>query len=134
MRGNLNRGPRRTKIVLCRPRQSKHRPRQPISSVMQAVQGLLPTAKAAVHLHILTDVPVSTCEKLLCGQRAESAETLIAFLRSEIGREVLVALMGEARPAWFTRYQRQLDVNAARRQLAETQAMIERLQNEASEA
>jgi hypothetical protein len=100
---------------------------------MQAVQGALPGNKAAQHLHILTDVPVSTCEKLLSGQRGESADTLIAFLRSDLGRDVLFALMGDARPAWFVRYRKQLDVNAARRQLAESQRAIERLQQEAAD-
>ncbi|MBR0700150.1 hypothetical protein JQ599_09585 [Bradyrhizobium diazoefficiens] len=100
---------------------------------MQKVKSLLPAAKAAQHLHILTDQPLSTCEKLLCGQRAENAETLIALLRSDLGREVLFALMGDARPAWFTRYRKQLDVNAARRQLEESRRAIERLQREASE-
>jgi hypothetical protein len=70
---------------------------------------------------------------MLCGQRAESAETLIALLRSDLGRDVLFALMGDASPDWFTRYRKQLDVNAARRQLAESQRLIERLQQEASE-
>ncbi|MDN3278814.1 hypothetical protein QWJ07_31445 [Frankia sp. RB7] len=100
---------------------------------MRAVQGLLPAVKAAQHLHILTDVPVSTCEKLLSGQRGESAETLIALLQSDLGREVLFALMGEARPAWFTRYRKQLDVNAARRQLEESRRVIEQLQKEAAD-
>ncbi|MFT4115452.1 hypothetical protein [Bradyrhizobium sp.] len=100
---------------------------------MQAVQDKLPKAKPAQHLNILTDVPISTCEKLLAGQRGESAETLIAFLRSDLGRDVLFALMGDARPAWFVRYCKQLDVNAARRQLAESQRLIEQLQREASE-
>jgi hypothetical protein len=93
----------------------------------------LPANKAAQHLNILTDIPVSTCEKLLSGQRGESAETLIALLRSDLGRDVLFALMGDASPDWFTRYRKQLDVNAARRQLAESQRLIERLQQEASE-
>lgn len=100
---------------------------------MQAVAALLPKAKPAHHLHILTDVPISTCEKLLCGQRGEGAETLIALLRSDLGRDVLFALMGDACPPWFTRYRKQLDVNAVRRQLAESQRLIERLQQEASD-
>ncbi|MCK1407633.1 hypothetical protein [Bradyrhizobium sp. 76] len=100
---------------------------------MATVQGLLPAVKAAQHLHIMTDVPVSTCEKLLSGQRGESSETLIAFLRSDLGRDVLFALMGDARPAWFTRYRKQLDVNAARRQLEQSMRAIEQLQREASE-
>lgn len=117
----------------CRPRQSKQTPRQSISPVMLAVQKKLPTAKPAQHLNILTDVPVSTCEKLLSGQRGESADTLIAFLRSDLGRDVLFALMGDASPPWFARYRKQLDVNVVRRQLTETQRLVERLQAEASD-
>src|SRR4051794_7800076 len=122
-----------SKSALCRPRQSKQTPRQQISPVMQALQSKLPPAKAAQNLSIQADIPVSTCEKLLSGQRGESAETLIALLRSDLGRDVLFALMGDAAPDWFTRYRKQLDVNAARRQLAESQRLIERLQQEASE-
>jgi hypothetical protein len=100
---------------------------------MQKVKGLLPPVKPAEHLFIQADIPVSTGEKLLSGQRGESAETLVALLRSDLGRDVLFALMGDASPDWFSRYRKQLDVNAARRQLAESQRLIERLQQEASE-
>ncbi len=100
---------------------------------MEKVKNLLPIKKPAQHLHILTDVPISTCEKMLCGQRAENAETLIALLHSDLGRDVLFALMGDAAPDWFVKYRKQLDVNAVRRQLAETQRAIEALQKEASE-
>lgn len=120
------------KTARCRPRQSKQTARQSISPVMQKVQDRLPRHKPAVHLNILTDIPVSTGEKLLSGQRGESAETLIALLRSSLGRDVLFALMGDATPEWFVRYRKQLDVNAARRQLAEAQRQIEALQAEAS--
>ncbi|UZE47942.1 hypothetical protein ONR75_24200 [Rhodopseudomonas sp. P2A-2r] len=94
------------------------------------MQGLLPKSKPAVQLHILTDVPISTCEKMLCGQRPENVELLTALLRSDMGRDVLFALMGDARPAWFTRYRKQLDVNAAKRQL---KSLIETLEQEASD-
>lgn len=100
---------------------------------MQKVKGVLPATKSALHLHLLTGAPISTCEKLLCGQRTENAETLIALLRSDIGRDVLFALMGDASPEWFVKYRKQLDVNAVRRQLAETQRVIDALQKEASE-
>lgn len=132
MNASVDRAARRGKNADCRGRQSNAETRQPISPVMQKVQALLPANKAALHLNIATDLPLSTCEKLLCGQRRESAETLIALLRSEFGRDVLFALMGEARPAWFAKYRKQLDVNEARRQLAETQRLIEALQQEAS--
>lgn len=101
---------------------------------MERVKDLMPRVKPAEHLYIQADIPVSTGEKLLSGQRDESAETLIALLRSKIGRDVLFALMGDASPDWFVRYRKQLDVNAARRSLAEHQRLIERLQQEASDA
>jgi hypothetical protein len=67
------------------------------------------------------------------GNAPKMRETLIALLRSDLGRDVLFALMGDASPDWFTRYRKQLDVNAVRRQLAESQRLIEQLQREASE-
>jgi hypothetical protein len=95
---------------------------------MQKVRDLLPAHKSAHHLAILIDEPLGNCQKLLCGVRSENAAQLAKLLRSEFGREVLFALMGEARPDWFTRYRKQLDVNAARKQLAETQRAIETMQ------
>lgn len=71
---------------------------------------------------------------MLAGQRSENVETLTALLRSAFGRDILFALMGDASPEWFVRYRKQLDVNAARRQLAEAQAAIEKLQREAADA
>lgn len=75
---------------------------------MQKVLGLLPRAKAPQHLNILTDVPLSTCQKMVCGVASENLELITALLRSDLGREVLFALMADARPAWFVKYQSQL--------------------------
>lgn len=102
-----------------RIRNQNCRIRNQISPVMQKARDLLPKAKAAYHLHILTDQPLSTCQKMLCGDRAENPEMITALLRSDLGREVLDALMGDARPDWYVRYQRQLDVAHARRVLRE---------------
>lgn len=95
---------------------------------MQKVRDLLPTTKAAQHLAILIDEPLGNCQKLLSGDRSENPRQLTKLLQSDFGRDVLFVLMGAARPAWFTRYQKQLDVNAARRQLMETQRQIESMQ------
>src|SRR4051812_36995490 len=75
-----------------------------ISPVMQKVRDLLPASKAAQHLAILLDEPLGNCQKLLCGARTENAAQLAKLLRSDLGREVLFAVMGEDRPDWFSRY------------------------------
>jgi len=104
---------------------------------MRKVKSLLPARKAAWHLAILIDEPLGTCQKLLCGERSENAEVLGKLLRSWMGREVLFTVMEDgqsiARPEWFSKYRKQLDVNAARRQLIESQRAIEALQAEAAE-
>lgn len=104
-----------------------------ISPVMLKVKGLLPPVKAAQHLAILIDEPLSNCQKLLAGFRTENSAVLGKLLRSHMGRDVLFALMGDASPEWFSKYRKQLDVNAARRQLIETQRALEALQAEAAE-
>lgn len=104
--------------------------RNQISPVMQKVRSLLPQQKAAQHLAILTDWPLSTCQKLLCGERHENGEQLQTLLRSEFGRDVLFVVMGDERPEWFSKYRKQLDVGDAKRQLRETQRRIEALQEE----
>lgn len=133
MRRSVGRANGTAKTGRCQIRQSKSRNRQSISPVMQKVRDLLPATKAAHHLHILTDAPVSTLKKVLCGQRSENLDLFLAMLRSDLGRDVLFAAMGDATPAWFVRYRKQLDVDAVRRQLAESQKLIERLQAEAAE-
>lgn len=116
----------------CRIRQSKQTIRQSISDAMRKARSLLPTTKAAKHLEILTDVPLSTCEKVISGGRSPNPEILVGLLRSDLGQDVLIALMGDAKPAWFVRYRKQLDVNALRRQLEETKRLADALQQEAS--
>ncbi len=103
-----------------------------ISPVMQKVKSLLPGHKAAQHLEILIDEKLQHCQKLLCGERWENAEILGKLLRSWMGREILFVVMGDERPDWFAKYAKQLDVNAARRQLEEAKRSIEALQAEAS--
>jgi hypothetical protein len=102
-----------------------------ISPVMQKVKSLLPAHKAAWHLAILIDEPLGQCQKLLCGERHENADILSKLIRSEMGRDVLFVVMGDDRPEWFSKYRKQLDVNAAHRQLEETRRTIEALQAEA---
>jgi hypothetical protein len=104
-----------------------------ISPVMQKVKGLLPGHKAAWHLAILIDEPLGQCQKLLCGERVENADILTKLLQSWMGRDVLFVVMGTERPEWFAKYSKQLDVNAARRQLEESRRVIDALQAEAVE-
>jgi hypothetical protein len=100
---------------------------------MQKVQSLMPSVKAGEYLAYLTDQNVQQCRKVLRGERPENLELITALLRSEHGREVLFALMGDANPTWFEKYRKQLDVNAARRKVTETLRDLERLQAEAAE-
>ena len=101
-----------------------------ISPVMQTVKGLLPDRKAAQYLAFLIDEPLGQCQKLLCGERHENEEILGKLLRSEFGRDVLFVVMGDARPDWFIKYRKQLDLNDARRKLIDTQRSLDALQQE----
>jgi hypothetical protein len=81
-------------------------------------------------LHCLTGVPLSTCQKLFCGEMTENAALQTKLLRSPLGRDVLMAMLEGCDEDWIVRYRRQLDINAARKQLIESQRAIEALQLE----
>jgi hypothetical protein len=104
-----------------------------ISPVMQKVKSLLPAHKPSMHLSILIDEKDQHCRKLLSGERHENEEVLSKLLRSWMGRDVLFVVMEGANSDWFSKYRKQLDVNAARRQLEENRRAIEALQAEAAE-
>ena len=104
-----------------------------ISPVMQKVQCLMPSVKSGEYLAYLTGQNVQQCRKVLRGERSENLELITGLLRSEHGREVLFALMGDANPSWFEKYRKQLDVNAARRKVNETLRDLDRLQAEVAE-
>ena len=130
MSGTVSTRAKNAKSGPFRIRNQKRRIRNQISPFMQEVQSLLPKAKTAIELHILTDVPLSTCQKMLTGAAEENLRLVTALLRSKHGREVLFALMGDARPEWFAKYQKQLDVIDAHRQLRETKAKVDAIQAE----
>ncbi|MCF2522343.1 hypothetical protein [Bradyrhizobium sp. G127] len=130
MAGPVRAGLKKRKSGHSRIRNQNTQIRNQISPVMQKVRGLLPQQKAAQHLALLTDWPLSTCQKLLCGERRENAEQLTVLLRSDFGRDILFVLMGEARPDWFSKYSKQLDVIDANRALKEVEAKVETLRAE----
>lgn len=101
-----------------------------ISPVMQKVKSLLPERKAAQHLAILLDWDVKRCEKLLSGERRENGDEKEQLLQSDFGRDVLFVIMGGARPEWFSKYQKQLDVIDAHRALKETAKKVDQIRAE----
>lgn len=121
---------RKAKSGHSRIRNQKPQIRNQISPVMQKVKSLLPQQKAAVQLHLLTDWPLGNCQKLLCGERHENAEQLATLLRSKFGKDVLFVVMGQAKPEWFSKYQKQLDVIDAHRQLKETAQKVDAIRAE----
>lgn len=116
-----------------RIRNQKGEIRNQISPVMQIVKSLLPAQKAAQHLALLIDEPLGNCQKLLSGDRVENTRQLTALLQSDLGKDVLFALMDGARPGWFAKYAKQLEINEARRHVKESMRRIDALQDEASE-
>lgn len=113
-----------------RIRNQKRQIQNPISPTMQKVRDILPQHKPSIELHLLTDVPVSTCQKMLTGQTPENLQAITGLLRSKHGRDVLFAIMGDARPDWFSRYRQQLDVIDANRALKEAEAKVAKINAE----
>jgi hypothetical protein len=101
MTGKLKLARKRAKSAICRNRQQKCRIRKEISPVIKAVRPLLGEGSKDVLLHLATGAPISTCQKMLCGQAPLSLPVLARLLRSknvEIAGAALRAFVGADAP------------------------------------
>lgn len=72
------------------------------SEVMRISRGLFPV-KTSQHLADLTGYSLRSCEYWLSGQRVVPSDALATLLRSEQGRDFLVAVMADNTPRWWLR-------------------------------
>ncbi|MCG6203671.1 hypothetical protein LPW26_03395 [Rhodopseudomonas sp. HC1] len=100
-----------------------------ISAIMRELRKIFPS-KTGLNIRRFTKVSDRTAERWLSGESEPSASALVDLLRSEIGREVLFAAMGDARPEWFSKYAKQLDLNDTRRRAKELLRLAEQQQDE----
>jgi hypothetical protein len=69
--------------------------------LMRCAQSLF-TSKVAPEIAAIAGVSVRAAERWIAGEREISTDALARLLRSEHGLQFLVAIMGEARPKWWT--------------------------------
>jgi hypothetical protein len=71
---------------------------------------------------------VRACEYWLSRKTEMSAEALAGLLRSEAGLEILEAIIGEARPAWWKQFARTIEMSRLRKAQDEARRRLERLE------
>lgn len=103
-----------------------------ISAAMREFKRLFPT-QTAVELVLRTGADIRHCERCLTGRRDLGGKFQQKLLQSDVGREILIALMGDAAPAWWRGYRRHLKISELRRAQADHQRRIEALESEAAE-
>jgi hypothetical protein len=101
----------------------------PIDALMRVCRAIWPS-KTALELAARTGASERTAKYWLARQCDLSAEHLAELLRSDAGLEVLEALMGEARPAWWSAFRRQAKRAVIRRQLKELQNRLDEVDGE----
>jgi hypothetical protein len=88
---------------------------------------------AAAELTVRTRASFSYCEKVLAGIQQPGERMITALLRSDVGREILIALVGDAKPTWWVGFSRHLQLAALVKAAAQTQKSIEAMQREMAE-
>lgn len=100
-----------------------------ISPIVLKFQTLFKT-KTALELALRTGLSVSGCEKVLAGKRDLGAGFQQELLKSDVGGEILTAIMGDARPAWWASLRRQVDISNAKRAASDALRRIDALEKE----
>lgn len=104
-----------------------------IHPAMRVFKGVYPQAGAPYELALRTKASISFCEKVLDGRQQPGGPMLIALLQSDVGRNILIALMGDAKPTWWKGFRRSLELADLVRNQARNQADIEKMQREMAE-
>lgn len=73
----------------------------PVAEAITAMARRLWPSKTARNLSSRAGVTHRAAEAWLCGQTGMSADALTELLRSDVGLEVLEAIMGPAKPSWW---------------------------------
>lgn len=103
------------------------RVRPTISSAMRLAKTLWPE-KTAFFLAAYAGVDPRRAADWLLGKSEPSAQALQTMLRGEHGFEFLAALMAEARPKWWRRFRRQVEISEVRAEHETTRRRLEALE------
>lgn len=101
----------------------------PVVEAVSSVARRLWPIKTARNLASRTRKTHRAAEDWLSHRTGMSADALADLLRSDAGREVLEALMGNARPTWWRDFQVELTLADLSRKAEETRRDLERLQD-----
>jgi hypothetical protein len=89
--------------------------------------------QTAIELALRTGADTRHCERCLAGTRELGSAFQTRLLQSDVGREMLIALMGDAKPKWWVGFRRHLALAELVKTQAQTQASIEAMQRELAE-
>lgn len=98
-------------------------------AISEVARRLWPT-KTAMELAVRSGISVRACEYWLERRTSISGEALAEMLRSEAGLDVLEAIMGDAKPAWWKRMKASAQRAALRRAQKDLQRQIEQMEFE----
>lgn len=99
-----------------------------VEAVSRVARRLWPT-KTARNLASRTRKTHRAAEDWLATRTGMSADALADLLRSDAGREVLEAVMGDERPSWWPKFQTLLQLDGLERRSEEARREIEVLKN-----
>ncbi|NEU95076.1 hypothetical protein [Bradyrhizobium uaiense] len=102
---------------------------QSIHPAIAAFKRIFPQSTAA-RLHLQTGASLSFCDKVLSGAKQPGAPMLEALLRSDVGKDVLIAVMGAAKPAWWVGYRRHLELSELVKAESHLRKQIEAMQRD----
>ncbi|WP_166295316.1 S49 family peptidase [Bradyrhizobium sp. 2S1] len=94
---------------------------------MQVFRRLFPHQTAA-ELAIRTGAEIRHCERCLAGDRDLGSAFQAKLLQSDVGDKILDAIMGEARPAWWVGFKKQLELSKLVKAQADLGRQIESMQ------
>jgi hypothetical protein len=105
---------------------------RPVAAVMAVVQAIWPR-KTAAELVVRTGRSERMCQYWLSRKYDLSVDDLAALLRSDEGLQILEALMGDKRPAWWRGFRRQVEIAELRRRTEQSRRRLEALELESAE-
>lgn len=97
---------------------------RPIDAVIRVLRALW-QRKNAAEIASRTGSSLRACEYWLARKTDMSADALAQLLRSDVGLDVLQAIIGEARPVWWRQFARTVEIGRHRKAIQDQRRLIE---------